>query len=58
MSLDDFRFIKRLGNGGFGTVVLAKGKLPGGPEERYAIKALKKQTSLPSASLIPLLRKP
>jgi len=33
-----------LGKAGFGKVVLAKEKLPGGPEERYAIKALKKQS--------------
>jgi hypothetical protein len=45
-----------VGNGGFGTAVLAKRKLPGGPEERYAIKALNK-ASLSSASLRPLLRK-
>ena len=30
-----------LGEGGFGTVVLAKGKLLGGPEQLYAIKAVK-----------------
>ena len=42
MSLDNFQCIKLLAKGGFGTVVLAKGKLPGGPEEQYAIKALKK----------------
>jgi serine/threonine protein kinase len=29
--------------GGFGTVVLAKGKLPAGPKEQYASKVLKKQ---------------
>jgi serine/threonine protein kinase len=39
VSLDIFQFIKRLGKGGFGTVVLAKG----GPEELYAVKALEKQ---------------
>jgi hypothetical protein len=30
MSLHNFRFIRRLGEGGFGTVVLAKAKLLGG----------------------------
>ena len=42
-SLNNFQFIRRLGEGAFGTVVLAKGKLLGGPEELYAIKALKKR---------------
>jgi serine/threonine protein kinase len=32
-----------LGEGGFGTVVLAKWRLAGGPEELYAIKAVKKK---------------
>jgi hypothetical protein len=35
-----------LGEGGFGTVVLARGKIPGGTEELYAIKAVKKQNHL------------
>ena len=36
VSLDNFKFIRRLGEGAFGTVVLAKGKLPGAPEQlRY-----------------------
>ena len=43
LSLENFKFIRRLGEGGFGTVVLAKGKLLGGPEELYAIKAVKKR---------------
>jgi len=43
MSLQNFQFVRRLGEGGFGTVVLAKGKLVGGPEQLYAIKALKKR---------------
>jgi hypothetical protein len=40
LSLDNFQFI-RLGEGAFGTVVLTRGKLPGGPE-LFAMKALKK----------------
>jgi serine/threonine protein kinase len=32
-----------LGEGGFGIVVLAKGRIHGGPEELYAMKCLKKQ---------------
>jgi serine/threonine protein kinase len=43
VSLHDFQFIRKLGEGSFGTVVLTKGKLPGGPEQLYAIKALKKR---------------
>jgi len=43
VSLNNFQFIRELGEGAFGTVVLARGKLPGGPEQQYAIKALKKQ---------------
>jgi len=43
VSLNNFQFVKRLGQGGFGTVVLAKGKLLGGPEQLYAIKAVKKR---------------
>ena len=43
MSLDNFQFIRRLGSGAFGTVVLARGKLPGAPEQLYAMKALKKR---------------
>jgi len=43
MSVENFQCIKMLAKGGFGTVVLAKGKLPGRPEGQYAIKALKKQ---------------
>jgi novel protein kinase C epsilon type len=43
VSLDDFQYVRKLGEGGFGTVVLAKGKSPGGPEELYAIKSLKKR---------------
>jgi serine/threonine protein kinase len=35
--------MKKLGQGAFGMVVLAKGRLPGGPEELYAIKAVQKQ---------------
>jgi hypothetical protein len=31
VSLDNFKFIRRLGEGAFGTVVLAKGNLPGVP---------------------------
>jgi hypothetical protein len=43
VTLDDFQFIKRLGKGGFGTVVLIRGKLPGGPEQLYAMKAVRKR---------------
>ena len=43
VSLNDFQFIRKLGEGSFGTVVLAKGKLHGGPEQMYALKALKKR---------------
>jgi hypothetical protein len=38
VSLDNFQFIRRLGKGGFGTVDLAKGTLPGEPEQLFAIK--------------------
>jgi hypothetical protein len=40
VSLDNFKFIRRLGEGAFGTVFLAKGNLPGRPEQHYAIKTL------------------
>jgi len=43
VSLDNFQFIRRLGEGAFGTVVLTRGKLPGGPELMFAMKALKKR---------------
>jgi serine/threonine protein kinase len=43
VSLDNFTFIRRLGEGAFGTVVLAEGKLPGAPKQLYAIKTLKKR---------------
>ena len=43
VSLHDFQLIRKLGEGGFGTVVLAKGKLPAGSEQLYAIKAMKKR---------------
>jgi hypothetical protein len=33
VSLDNFKFIRRLGEGAFGTVVLTKGKFPGAPEQ-------------------------
>jgi hypothetical protein len=39
--IDNFQIIRRLGEGAFGTVHLATGKLPGGPE-LYTIKTLKK----------------
>ena len=42
VSLHNFQFIRMLGEGTFGTVFLAKGNLPGGPEQLYAVKALKK----------------
>ena len=44
VSLHDFQFIRKLGEGAFGTVVLTKGKLPVGPEQLYAIQALKKHS--------------
>ena len=40
MSLDNFQFIRRLGESAFGTVALAKLRLLGGPEQLYAIKVL------------------
>jgi hypothetical protein len=43
-SLHHFQFISRLVEGAFGTVVLAKGSPPGGPEQLYALKALKKRS--------------
>jgi hypothetical protein len=43
VSLDNFQFVIRLGEGAFGTVVLTRGKLPGGPEELCAMKAVKKR---------------
>ena len=43
VTLDNFQFIRRLGEGTFGTVVLTRGKLPGGPEQLFAIKAIKKR---------------
>jgi hypothetical protein len=42
-TLDNFQFIRRLDKGAFGTVVLARGKLPGGPEQLFAMKALRKR---------------
>ena len=43
VSLDNFQFIRRLAEGAFGTVVLTRGKLPGGPELMFAMKALTKR---------------
>jgi len=54
VSLHNFQFVRRLGEGAFGTVVLAKGKLPGGPEQLYAIKALKKNEASPPATSVRL----
>jgi serine/threonine protein kinase len=42
VSLNSFQFVKRLGEGAYGTVVLATGSLLGAPEWLYAIKAMKK----------------
>jgi len=42
-SLHNFQFIRSFGESGFGTVFLTKRKLLGGPEQLYAIKALKKR---------------
>src|SRR5215510_278891 len=42
VSLQDFHFVKSLGEGGFGKVVLATGSLLGGPEELYALKVMNK----------------
>jgi serine/threonine protein kinase len=49
VSLQDFQIIKKLGQGGFGTVVLATGSLLGGPKELYAIKDIKKRRMTPSS---------
>jgi novel protein kinase C epsilon type len=43
VSLDNFHFIRRLGEVRFGTVLLASGKVPGAPEQLFALKALKKR---------------
>jgi hypothetical protein len=43
VTLDNFHFIRRLGAGSFGTVVLTRGKLPGGREQLYAVKAVRKR---------------
>jgi hypothetical protein len=40
---DSFHFVTRLGKRAFWMLVLVKGKLPGGPKELYAIKAVEKQ---------------
>jgi len=50
VSVNNFQFVRRLGEGAFGTVVLAKGKLPGGPEQLCAIKAIQKR-SITSSSI-------
>jgi hypothetical protein len=57
VSSHNFQFIRRLGEGAFGTAVLAKGKLPGGHVELYAIKVLKNEASPPAASLRLWLRR-
>jgi hypothetical protein len=51
VTLKKFQFVRRLGEVPFGTVVLAKRKLTGGPEELYALKAIKNEASLPAASV-------
>jgi serine/threonine protein kinase len=42
-TLDNFQFIRRLGKGAIGTVVLARGKLPRRTEQLFAMKALRKR---------------
>jgi len=54
VSLDNFQFIRRLGEGGSGTVVLAKRKLLGGPEQLYAVKGFKKR-SITSSSICDIM---
>jgi novel protein kinase C epsilon type len=44
VSLGNFQFIRKIGEGAFGTVAFAKGRLLGGPEQLYAIKALMQRT--------------
>ena len=51
VTLNNFQFVRRLGEVAFGTVVLAKGKLPRGPEELYALKAIKNEALPPAASV-------
>jgi serine/threonine protein kinase len=55
VSLDSFQFIKTLGKGGFGTVFLAKRKLPGGPGQLYAIKAVKNKRAARTSSISAIL---
>jgi hypothetical protein len=43
VTLDDFQFIRRLGGGAFGTVNLTRGKLPGRPEQLFALKYVNKR---------------
>jgi hypothetical protein len=43
VSLDNFQFIRGFGEGAFGKVILTRGKLPGEPEQLFAMKALKKR---------------
>jgi len=54
VSINNFQFVRRLGEGAFGTVVLAKGKIHGGPEQLYAIKSIQKQ-SINSSNICDLM---
>ena len=56
MLLHNFQLIRRWGEVAFGTVVLAKDELPGGPKQLYAIKALKKR-SITSSSICQIVAK-
>jgi serine/threonine protein kinase len=48
VSLSDFSLVKKLGEGGFGKVLLATGSLQGRPEQLYAIKVVNKTRTISS----------